>query len=145
MQPSPTVSDGVCDRNSAGAAVTPAADDATKEETLKAWEYWVGTWQTTGPDGQKSQYTCEKTKFGSYLFHNDEISLIVGWDSSNNRCKSVGFDQEAEINDTWILVGDGPRFEGYRKDGTTLSKQVLGPNRYILMIGDEKTIGQRIR
>ena len=125
------------------ASVTKA-EEATKEETLKAWEFFLGNWKTSEPDGSSIEWSCEKTKYGTLLFHSDQFSLLVGWDASDNTCKSVGLKVDGRESVTWKLVGEEPRFEGITTDGVKHSIQCTGKDRYLLTVGDAKVVGQRL-
>ncbi len=126
--------------------VSTASADEAEEKNMKAWRLFVGDWKTINPDGSAGGYAVAKTKSGCITFQGKDLTLVLGWDTRAKVVKSVGLNTETGVvDDTWKLVGDGPRFEGHTEDGTKLSIQFTSKDRYELMVGDAKTIGERVK
>ena len=125
------------------------ADEPSKEQVLKSWAVFVGTWKFTRPDNTTHVVTITKTKSGAFVHKGrPDVTVVVGWDTREKNLKALGFDEAGAFVDSWKLVGDGPKFEGKQVFGRDFSAKItfFGRDRFEFVVaGTGKTVGERVK
>ena len=132
------------------------AEEASQDETMKAWENFVGDWRLTTPNGNTMETSVIWSRSKTCFIHQGENAThVIGWDPAHKSLKAVTFGAGGgHAVGHWKLVGDGPKFSGEIKgvgaDGAdspalNLTISFVGKDNWELVIGEGKITAERIK
>jgi hypothetical protein len=138
-----------------GLGTVANGDEATKDDSMKAWSSFVGKWKVTNPNGDTNTTQVARSQSNSCFIHQGENAThVVGWDSADQSLKSTTFGADGGHSiGQWKLVGDGPKFSGEMKgvgpDGaegppTSVTITFESNDRWEIVAGEMKITAQRI-